>query len=586
MNVIDKRTFVLIGLIGVFFFTARRAVACSTILVGKKATLDGSVLMSSSCDGDIMGMIYIMPAKKYPPGTKLPMYWNLPRPKTHQEYLANVRKGYDLVGYLTVEETYRSIMLAGNVENMTTGGINEHGLNIAIEYTPMRSGLACKRGVVGPNSNHWTTSLIANGLMRAKTARRAIKIIGAMIEQYGFQYYRAPHAGVALPIADDKEAWLMEIFGPGEDWTPKSGKPGGVWCAQRIPDGEVGCSANRSRIGKVDLGNRDMFMASPNIHSLAEELGFWKKDHPFVWHDVYGKPGGTANSLREWRALSLVAPSLKLQFTGDPLADRYPFSVKPDKPLTVRRLMTVMRDGYEGTEYDLTEHPAFNPNGKKSPLARPWGPTELFDLLGIKSKRALCTPTSGYVFVAQHRDWLPDAIGNCLWFAYGPAYTSCFVPIYAGVTDLPDPWDCPPDYTRIDRDQVQWNFRLAFSLANNVRYQEAVRDIQRVFRPAEAAFLKIQKDVDKTAVEILKKEGSGGVENFHNAYAEHCLRQVGYTYNELVDYLMFRYLVDHWEVAPPKLPMISTPVIPSTPGGGWSRSLSEKSQRDLDKEFK
>ena len=315
MNVINinnrsRRFIVLIGLMGSLAWTPREGLACSTILVGKKATSDGSVLMSSSCDGDIMGLIYVMPAQKYPQGTKLPMYWNLPRPKTHQEYLANLRKGYDLVGYLPVKETYRSIILAGNVESMTTGGMNEHGLSIAIEFLPMRSGLACTRGVVGPNSNHWTTSLIANGLMRARTAREAIRIIGDMIEQYGFQYYRSPNSGVALPIADDKEAWLMEIFGPGEQWTAESGKPGGVWCAQRIPDGQISCSANRSRIGKVDLENRDMFMTSPNIHSLAEELGIWKRGDPFVWYNVYGGPGSTYNSFREWRALSMAAPSL------------------------------------------------------------------------------------------------------------------------------------------------------------------------------------------------------------------------------------------------------------------------------------
>lgn len=589
MNMIKSRftrSIVLIGLAGLLARTPPEASACSTILVGKKATSDGSVLMSSSCDGDIMGSIYVMPAQKYPQGTRLPMYWNLPRPTTHREYLANLRKGYDHVGYLLVEQTYRSIILAGNVENMTTGGMNEHGLNIAIEFLPMRSGLACARGVVGPNSNHWTTSLIANGLMRAKTARQAIRIIGAMVERYGFQYYRAPHAGVALPIADDKEVWLMEIFGPGEKWTPDSGKPGGVWCAQRIPDGEVGCSANRSRIGKVDLQNHDVFMASANIHSLAEELGIWKRGAPFIWYDVYGGPGGTYNSLREWRALSLIAPSLGLRPTGDPAADRYPFSVKPDEPLTVRRLMTVMRDGYEGTEFDPTEHEAFNSDGRKSPLARPWGPTELFDLLGIKPERALCTPTSGYVFVAQLRDWLPDSFGNCLWFAYGPAYTSCFAPIYAGVTDLPDAWDQGPDYTRIRRDQVPWNFRLVFSLANNLRYQDAMLDIQRVFGPAEDAFFKIQADVERTAGEIAAKEGDKGVERFLNAYAEHCLTQVGYGYHELVEYLMFRYLVDHWDVSPPKLPAIGAPVVPATPDGGWLGTVSEKSQQGLDKEFK
>ena len=373
-----KRCVVLLWMVGIIGSLVPEALACSTILVGKNATADGSVLMSSSCDGDIMGLIYVMPAKQYAPGTKLPMYWNVPRPKTHAEYQANLRKGYDLVGYLPVEQTYRTILLGGNVESMTTGGMNEHGLTIAIEFMPMREGLACKRGVVGPNSNHWTTSLIANALMRTRSAREAIQLIGAMVEEYGFQYYRAPHAGVALPIADDNEAWLMEIFGPGQDWTPQSGKPGGLWCARRIPDGHVGCCTNRSRITEVNLKNDDMFMASPNIYSLAEELGFWKKGQPFIWREVYGAPGSTYNSFREWRALSLAAPSLGLKATGDPVADRYPFSVRPDQPLTVQKLTAVMRDGYEGTKLDLTEHPAFNPGGKKSPLARPWGTAGAF----------------------------------------------------------------------------------------------------------------------------------------------------------------------------------------------------------------
>ncbi len=539
--------------------------ACTTVMAGRRATADGSVLMASSCDGDVMGVMYVMPAQTYPPGTELPMYWNLPRPKTYQEYQANLRKGYDLVGRIPTAETYRSIILGGNLESMTTGGLNEFGLSIAIEFLPMRAGLACDRGVVGPNSNHWTTSLIANGLLRAKTAREAIAVIGAMIDKYGFLYYRAPDAGVALPIADAKETWLMEIFGPGKDWTPGSGKPGGVWCAQRIPDGEVGCSANRSRIGKLNLDDRDHFLASKNIFSLAQELGFWSPDEPFVWYQVYGGPGSRYNSLREWRALSLAAPSLGLKATGDPAVDRYPFSVRPNKPIAVRTLMGIMRDAYQGTQFDLTEHPTFQVRGEKSPLARPWGPGELFDLLRIKPERAIGTPTSGYVFIAQLRDELPASIGNCLWFAYGPASTSCFLPIYAGVTDLPDAWDHPANFSRVDRRQPQWNFRLAHNLTNNVRYQEAIRDIRNVVEPAEERFLKRQADVEKAAVRAFKQHGTGGAEVFLNDYARQCATSVGQAYHELVDYLILRYLIGDQELAPAKRPRIATPVIPDLP---------------------
>jgi dipeptidase len=542
----------------------RRATACSTIMAGKETTADGSVLMSHSCDGDVMGLVYIMPAHSYAPGTRLPMYWNVPRPSTYEEYQANLRKGYDQVGTLPVSETCRSLILAGNLESMTTGGLNEHGVSIAIEFLPMRKGLACDKGRVGPNSNHWTTSLIANGLLRAKTAREAIRLIGALVEEYGFLYYRAPGAGVALPIADSSEAWLMEIFGPGEDWTPDSRRPGGVWCAQRIPDGEVGCSANRSRIGAVDLNDSDHFLASTNIFSQAEELGFWKPGTRFVWHDVYGGPGDRGNSLREWRALSLAAPSLGLKVTGDPGLDRYPFSVKPDRSLTVPGLMNIMRDGYEGTEFDLTTRAAFKVQGGTSPLACPWGAPELFELLGLKPERAICSPTSGYVFVAQLRKDLPKAIGNLLWFAYGPANTSCFIPLYAGVTDLPDTWDHPANFSRIDRQQPQWNFRLANNLSHRLSYQQAIHDIQAMIKPAEQAYLRLQPNLEQAAVNIFREHGPKATEAFVTAYASDCAAQVGSAYSELVDYLMLRFLVGDPEFARRTPPRIAAPVLPDS----------------------
>ncbi len=541
-----------------------RATACSTILVGKKATADGSVLMSHSCDGDVMGLVYVMPAHSYAPGTRLPMYWNVPRPSTYEEYQANLRKGFDQVGTVSVSETSRSLILAGNLESMTTGGLNEHGVCIAIEFLPMRKGLACDKGRVGPNSNHWTTSLIANGLLRAKTGREAIRLIGAMVEEYGFLYYRAPGAGVALPIADSKEAWLMEIFGPGKDWTVDSGRPGGVWCAQRIPDDEVGCSANRSRIGAVNLNDPDHFLASTNIFSLAEELGFWKPGTPFVWHDVYGGPGDRSNFLREWRALSLAAPSLGLKVTGDPALDTYPFSVKPDRSETVPALMKVMRDGYEGTEFDLTTNPAFKVREGVSPLACPWAPPELFELLGLKPERALCTPTSGYVFVAQLRKDLPEAIGNLLWFAYGPGNTSCFIPLYAGVTDLPDTWDHPANFARIDRQQPQWNFRLVHNLSQRLPYQTAIQDIQAMIKPAEQLYLSLQPKLEQAALRTFQNEGPKAAEAFVTAYCSDCAAHVGSAYSELVDHLMLRFLVGDPEFARRHPPRIAAPVLPDT----------------------
>ncbi len=536
--------------------------ACTTVLAGKAATVDGSVLMATSCDGNIMGRVYVLPAKEYPKGAKVRMFYDFPASSTWEEHENQVKKGYTFVGYLPIERTYRCILAAGHLADSVTGGINEHGLSMGIEYLGMKLELVNRKGIVSTCSNHWTTSLIANGLMRAKTAREAVRLMGSMVEKYGFTYYWAPDAGCAIPAVDEKEAWIMEIFGPGKDWTPGSGKPGAVWCAQRVPDGEVTCNANRSRIGEVDLLSPDDFMASPNIYSLAEELELWKPGRPFIWYEVYGTTGGRANSLREWAALNSLAPSLCLEATGNPKKDRYPFSVKPDRRVSVQALTSVMRDYYQGTQFDVTEHPGFNPGGQKSPLARPFGSRDLFNLVGIKPERCIGSETSGYVYVSQIRDWLPDPIGGCMWFTLGPSFTSCFAPIYSGVTELTESWSRSPNFTQIDRTQVQWKFQLVEDLTG-LKYQEAIKDVRGIFEPAEARLLALQPEFEDAAVRVFRKYGTAHAERFVTEYTNSCLDNVDNAYGELVDYLMFKYLYSYSDAAPPKLTEVSAPTVPA-----------------------
>jgi len=538
--------------------------ACTTVLAGKAATVDGSVLMATSCDGNIMGRVYVFPAKEYPKDAKVRMFYDFPASSTWEEHEDQVKKGYTFVGYLPIERTYRCILAAGHLADSVTGGINEHGLSMGIEYLGMKPELVNRKGIVSTCSNHWTTSLIANGLMRAKTAREAVLLMGSMVEEYGFTYYWAPDAGCAIPVVDEKEAWIMEIFGPGKDWTPGSGKPGAIWCAQRVPDGEVTCNANRSRISEVDLLSPDDFMASPNIYSLAEELELWKPGRPFIWYEVYGTMGGRANSLREWAALNSLAPSLRLEATGNPKKDRYPFSVKPDRRVSVQALTSVMRDYYQGTQFDVTEHPGFNPGGQKSPLARPFGSRDLFNLVGIKPERCIGSETSGYVYISQIRDWLPDPICGCMWFTLGPSFTSCFAPIYSGVTEVAESWSRSPNFTRIDRTQVQWKFQLVEDLAG-LKYQEAIKDVRGVFEPAEARFLALQPEFEAAAVRVFRKYGAAHAERFVTEYTNSCLENVDNAYGELVDYLMFKYLYSYSDSAPPKLMEVSTPTVPALP---------------------
>ena len=173
--------------------------------------------------------------------------------------------------------------------------------------------------------------------------------------------------------------------------------PGAVWCAQRIPDGEVGVYANKSRISQIDVNNPDYFLFSPNVFSLAKDMGWWTGDpahpyadpaNPFIFHEAYA-PRGTSPNLREWAVLNWVAPSKNL----DPTALNWPFSVEPDEKVSVQDVMAIHRDYYEGytlpTVYDVTKDPKFLlANGSLSPLACPWN-SDLLSLLKIKRLRSV-----------------------------------------------------------------------------------------------------------------------------------------------------------------------------------------------------
>ena len=151
-----------------------------------------------------------------------------------------------------------------------------------------------------------------------------------------------------------------------------------------------------------------------------------------------------------------------------------------------------------------------------------------------------------------------------MWFTLGPSFTSCFAPVYSGTTKINESWTRSPDFTRIDRTQVQWNFQLVEDLAG-LKYQEAIKDVRGVLEPAEARFLALQPEFENAAVRVFRKHGRERAERFVTEYTNSCLVKVDDAYGELVDYLMFKYLYSYSHVAPPKLPEVSAPTIPALP---------------------
>ena len=526
-------------------------------MVGKEATVDGSTIGTYCCDGALYAEVKVVPGRVYRPGKMMPIYYR-PFPWNYDQYLEYLDEE-ELVGLVPqVRRTYRYVDIRVWYDDQHVGGMNQYGVTIGETTIYGRPELRNEKGLFGAYTNYKESSLLTLALQRAKTAREAIQVMGSLAEEYG---YYAPMGPEHITVTDGDEAWAFEIFGPGPDWEPGCGKLGAVWCAQRIPDDHVGVSANRSRIGDVPTEENDYFMFSPNIRSLAEDMGWWNGVEPFVWYDAYAP--STSPNLREWAVLNLVAPSLGLH----PEEVRLPFSVKPDNPVSVQDIMAIHRDTYEGTEYDVTEDPAFYIDGKKSPMACPFGPRDLHRLLDVRATRGVATASSVFSYISQVRADLPNPIKGCMWFGFGPAASTCYLPLYSGVTKLPKSWG-DTELTRVDREDSWWAFNLVDTLPL-IKWQDAYEDIKDVRDPAEACFFENQPDFENAVINLYSghwlkgakktKKTNKTAQKWVTEYTKACMNAVSDGYWELVDYLLFKYYFQGSWGAPQELPSINCP---------------------------
>ncbi|HOG27964.1 MAG TPA: C69 family dipeptidase [Vicinamibacterales bacterium] len=297
--------------------------ACTSVPTSPEASADGT-MTSHSCDGGYEIRIKVVPGRTYPAGAK-----------------RDIMKGGGLGEEKPLQFQERKVGEIPQVERTFTRYdasypfMNEKGVVIGETTIGGRRELYSDEGLFD------IMELERLALERASSAREAIRIMGEFAERYGYG-----DSGECLTVGDAAEVWQFEIFGPG------AADIGAVWAAKRIPPGEVGVSANVSRI--TTLGDDPNFtMHSKNVYEVAEKNGWWKKGEPFVFNRAYGMSGSPRFNRREWRVLSLLAPSLKL----DPWAPEQPFSVKPDRKVTKQDLIAIHRDIYEGTPFDRRRTP-------------------------------------------------------------------------------------------------------------------------------------------------------------------------------------------------------------------------------------
>jgi dipeptidase len=423
--------------------------SCTSIMAGRLASTDGSVITSHTCDGPYRTWVEIFPHMKYEKGTIHQVYTGVLNPAEASWDLRNVRKTGEIP---EAEETFSFL-------NTAYPCMNEKQLAIGETTISGRKELRNADGIF------YIEELEKIALQRCTKAREAIALIGRLAEQYGYGDWAE-----CITIADTKEVWQFEISGSGK------GKPSAIWCAARIPDDQAGVSANVPRISTVDFNNRDMFMFSTDLRKVAKDLGYWDGKEPFKFWKVisaYGKAYGT----RELFILKTLDPSLKISADSTEI----PFTVRPEKKLSTRDVIAFFRQTYERTQLDMSRNLLVNEKHRNdngdlvterviSPVASNWMGSDLRNLLNelrpgtVEFKYCIAQDWCSYSQVIQCRGWLPDEVGAVAWFSFDNPAMSPRIPIFSGVLNLPECFGyCGQE--RYNPEAAVWKFRETNRLA-------------------------------------------------------------------------------------------------------------------------
>jgi dipeptidase len=495
-----ERLFFAGALVFIALLTTHPASACTNLLVTKGASQDGSVMITYTCDGEFHPHFQITPAADY--GSE--DYYEI------KDWSGNVRGKVKQVPH-----THGVLYL-----------MNEHQLVIGETTFDGRMELENPDGML----HYWILMRLA--LQRAKTAREAIEVMAELVDEYGYA-----STGESFSIADPEEAWIMEMIGPGP------GGKGANWVARKIPDGYISAHANMARIGEFPLNDKKNCLYSKDVITFAIEKGFYDPDSgkPFSFRAAYCPPTPQTLRYTETRVWSLfrrAAPSGEWPYDyhrADPSADSYPLWIKPDSKLSLHDVFDLMRDHYEGTPFDMTEGVDAGPYGSPNR----WRPmTWEIDGLQYSWERPISTQQTGFSYVSQSRSWLPDGVGGVLWYGLDDTYTTCYMPLYCGMNEVPKSL-ATGSLQKFSWDSGWWVFNFVANYAN-LKYSYMIEDINKVQSELEQNALDMQPAVEKTAVDLYKKDPAL-MTDYLTGYSVGRAERVVNRWRELGEHLLTRY---------------------------------------------
>lgn len=514
-------------------FPALEAVPCTNYMVTRGASADGSTMVTYAADSHIRyGELYWRPAGIWPVGSMVTLY-----DRGTAKPLGQIPQAL---------ETYQVI-----------GFMNEHQVAIGESTFGGREELFDSTAIVDYGS------LMFLALQRSKTAREAIKVIAELMNEYGYA-----STGESFSIGDPNEVWYMELIGKGVDMqTDRKTKQtfnankGAVWVALRIPDGYISAHANAARItsfpladGRKSITSAEMekifnpeveVVYSHDIISFARTKGYFNgADHEFSFTDAYAPLDfGAARfcDLRVWTMFNEVSNEMGKYWdyaTGDLSKERIPLFVKPSRKLTPQDLMTFKRNYLQGTELDMSKDAGAGPFG----LPYRWRPlTFEYNSNTYINERVTVTQQTGFSFVAQMRNWLPDHIGGIFWFGVDDAGSTVYVPFYCGINQVPHTFaEGHGDMLTYSEDAAFWVFnRVAHFIY--LFYDRVMPDVRKLQHELENKFAAYVPAIDAAALKLYETDPLLARE-YITEYSVTIANNTVYRWKELGEFLLVKYL--------------------------------------------
>ena len=489
--------------------------ACTNLIVTKGASADGSVICTYNCDTfGYSGWLTHSPAGQHKPGEKIAIrsFWH---PSEIKGYVDQVEYTYNVIGYINEKQLC--------IVETTFGGRHE---------------LVNPEGILGYDN------VIQLALQRCSTARDAIRVMGQLMDEYGYC-----DEGETFTVCDKGEAWIMELIGKGQ------GRKGAVWVAMKIPDGQICAHANISRIRQfpqVSKAKKNRLyqeiegecMYSSDVISFAREMGYFNgKDEDFSFRDAYcpiSFLGVRQCDARVWSffrhhtdpaEMDKYLPYLDGKFDQ---IDHLPLWITPEKKVSVRDIISDMRDHYEGTPLDMT----------KDIDAGPWGMpirprAKTFESGGQKyfRERPIASPQAGFTLVSQLRSWLPDEIGGVMWFGCDDADMVAYVPVYCCERDI------PTAFREENNLNGTFNEKGAYWMCNFVsnmiypRYSALIGSLREKQEVFEDLLFASQEELEKTAAKMTATDRPAFLSSVTATYVE----QMMSLWNDLAKEIIVKY---------------------------------------------